>query len=109
MSEQEKEMQVGKLALEYSEAKGRLNHMEEKLIRLVEDAQTLTQYNSTNLLFQNLQVVDGKPGFSNQPNRFLTGLLSSKELVEVLEERDRLKEEVASLTQRVRSVAPHLV
>lgn len=107
MSEEEKEAQVGKLALEYSEVKGRLNHVEEKLNSFFVDAQTIVQTSGGNGL--QLQVVDGKPALAIQPGKFLTGLIGSKELVEILEERDRLKIKVAQLTERVRSVAPHLV
>jgi hypothetical protein len=107
MSEEEKEAQVGKLALEYSEVKGRLNHIEEKLQRFLLDCKHVAHPQGNTSM---LRVVSEKPVMAvNPPQPPLDNLLSTHELVDVLEERERMKAEVAQFTERIRAVAPHLL
>jgi len=55
MSEHEKYEQVGRLAEEYSEVKGKLNHIQEKLMRSQQVYQQLANVN----FFNSLRIVDG--------------------------------------------------
>jgi hypothetical protein len=97
MSEHEKREQIGLLAEEYSEAKGKLNHIQERMNR-GQHAYSLLSNPAT---FNSLQVVDGvirvavpSNPRSQQP---VEGLLGHHELVELLEERARLTSELKDL------------
>jgi len=107
MSEQEKREQIGKLAEEYSEVKGKLNHLAEKLSRAQSDYQILGQAQN----FNNLRVDGGKLVFQAAPSnqRVLENLLNSNQLVELLTERDRLNGELREISERLKALAPHLL
>jgi hypothetical protein len=107
MSENEQFEQIGKLAAEYSEVKGRLNHIEEKLVRAQADYQAAGRPDT----FPKITVQNGEPFAVVPPNqrRTLDGLLDSHQLVEVLETRGRLRLEVAGLAERLKAIAPHLI
>ncbi|MGA2877876.1 MAG: hypothetical protein ABSG13_02900 [Bryobacteraceae bacterium] len=111
MSEHEKYEQVGRLAEEVSEVKGKLAHVNEKLTRAQADYQFLANLN----VFQQLKVQDGQLIVPNAPTsgqgqpRTLNGLLSTHDLMRVLEERDRLTGEFNALAARLKTLAPHLL
>ena len=92
MTENEKAEQIGKLAEEYSHARGKLNHVQEKLNRMQSDMQALNNPQA----FQSLRVENGEikynpfPAQYNQPVSKLEGLLDHKQLFEILEEKQRL-------------------
>ena len=107
MSEQEKYVQVGRLAEEYGHIKGKLSHVQEKLNRAGIAYTTVTQN------FPNLTVVAGRLHKPNSPypssQDALDHLLSSSELVDVLEEKNRLSKELSQAADRLKAVAPHLL
>jgi hypothetical protein len=110
MSEDEKAEQIGKLAVEYSEARGKLNHINEKLNRAHAAYMVLGVRQS----FDRLRVIDGvlsaptPPNFNATPSR-VDGLLGTEQLIHVVEERDQCSSELDRLTERLRAVAPHLL
>lgn len=108
MSENEKLEQIGRLAEEYSHLKGQLNHVVEKL----NHAQACYQVLSNPGTFQGLRAQNGKliiPQQYGVPPKDMGGLLNHSQLVEVLEEKERLSKEIQAVTERLRAVAPHLV
>lgn len=111
MSEHEKYEQVGRLAEEVSQVKGKLAHVNEKLTRAQAEYQLLANFN----VFQLLKVQDGKliapnaPPYNQPQRKTLDGLLGTHELIQVLEERDRLKAEFEDLAARLKALAPHLL
>jgi hypothetical protein len=109
MSENEKYVQVGRLAEEVSHAKGKLAHVNEKLTR----AQGDYTYAVHQQVYPNLKAIDGRLIIPNiypgQPPRNLEGLLSTHELIQVLEEKQRLMSELAELSARLKTLAPHLL
>lgn len=108
MSEQEKYEQVGRLAEEYSQLKGELNHVNEK----VAQARAAYQVVSNAFASDAIKVHDGK--LYNAPRGAIiqrntpeiTGMLSTRELIEALEHVDRVNEELQEKAQRLRSLAP---
>lgn len=93
-----------------SEVKGKLAHVNEKLTRAQSDYQFLANFN----VFQLLKLQDGNlivpnPPGQRQPARTLDGLLSTHELIHVLEEKDRLTAEFNELAARLKTLAPHLL
>lgn len=108
MSEHEKYEQVGRLAEEVSHAKGKLAHVNEKLSR----AQRDYFFAGNSQIFQQLAIQEGKLVTPNphrvQPHPTLDGLLSTHELIEVLEEKQRLTSELDGLVARLKGLAPHL-
>jgi len=107
MTEHEKDQQIGKLVEEYSHAKGKLNHVIEKLNQFQASCAIMANAQS----FQSLRVQDGKLSFNRfapQPHGSLDGLLNHSQLTEVVEEKYRFTEEVKSLRDRLVAVAPHL-
>jgi chromosome segregation ATPase len=107
MSEQEKREQIGKLAEEYSEVKGKLIQLGEKLSKAHSDYQLLGQAQN----FNNLRIDGGKLVFQAAPSsqRALENLLNSSQLVELLTERDRLNGELKEISERLKALAPHLL
>ena len=109
MSEEEKEAQIGKLVLEYSEVKGHLNHLEERLRRAIDQSLSFGQLKD----FNQIQIVDGvaqvRATFPLNKLVALDGILSSRELVEIVESRKAKLAELEQLANRVRAVAPHLL
>jgi hypothetical protein len=113
MSEHEKYEQVGRLAEEVSHAKGKLAHVNEKLNRAQlsyayaghQQVFPLLKTNGGSLVVPNVQ--NFRPG--TQPPNTLEGLLSHHELIQVLEEKERLTAELAGLTARLKELAPHLL
>jgi hypothetical protein len=111
MSEQEKYEQVGRLAEEVSHIKGKLAHLNEKLTR----AQMGYQFLGNPGMFSQLRVEDGKlalpPNYvqRNQQQNQLDGLLSTHELIQVLEEKERLTAEFNDVAARLKTLAPHLL
>jgi hypothetical protein len=107
MTEHEKDQQIGKLAEEYSDARGKLNHVTEKLARFQSACQIIVNPQS----FQSLRVEEGKLVFNKpptQPTGNLDGLLDHSQLKEVIEEKQRLAGEVQRLRQRLVGLTPHL-
>ena len=112
MSENEKAEQIGKLAEEYSAARGHLNHVQERLTRFWSEIVPLANQQ----IFQTLRVDDGVIKFNPAPpyqrqtaHSSLEGLLDHKQLKEVLEEKQRLAEEISKLAERLKALAPHLL
>jgi hypothetical protein len=107
MSEQEKREQIGKLAEEYSEVKGKLIQLGEKLSKAHSDYQLLGQAQN----FNNLRVDGEKLVFQAAPSsqRALENLLNSSQLIELLTERDRLNGELKEISERLKALAPHLL
>jgi hypothetical protein len=108
MTEHEKYEQVGRLAEEYSQLKGELNHVQEKLNR------AQGAYIFAGQQFVNLRIIEGRlgtnQGVQQQPQqKSLEDLLSHHELKEAFERRDHLAREVAEKTTRLRALAPHLL
>ena len=112
MSEQDKEAQIGKLALEYSAAKGELNHLVEKIMAGTKAAYILGNGTTQG---QAMPAVRGGhlmlPGGGTTPQVVsgLSRLLSYEQLVATIEEKDRVQDEVAALAARLKTLAPHLV
>jgi hypothetical protein len=111
MTEHEKLQQIGGVAEEVSELKAGLNHITEKLTRAFTAYQLLTQGQSPN----NWRVEGGKvivPSMAGrapgQPTQ-LEALLNEHELIEVLEKRQRITEELNAATARLRGLVPHLL
>jgi hypothetical protein len=109
MSDAEKDAQVGRLVLEYSEIKGNLNRLDEKLNQARNQAQLLSQVQ----VISNLGIVDGVPKgrILMNPNAdvLFDGLLGSRELAEVIESRKARQTELDGLAGRIRALAPHLL
>jgi hypothetical protein len=109
MSEQEKREQIGKLAEEYSEVKGKLIQLGEKLSKAHSDYQLLGQAQN----FNNLRIDGGKLVFQAAPSspnqRVLDNLLNSNQLIELLTEKDRLNGELKEISERLKALAPHLL
>jgi hypothetical protein len=106
MSEHEKLLQVGRLGEEYSQLKGELNHVMEKINR----AQSAYSFAGSN--FNNLRV-DGDRLLANTYGAVqvydFTGLANESELVHLFRERDRLVGVLKETGDRLRALAPHLV
>jgi len=95
------------LVEEYSHARGKLNHVIEKMSRFQASCQIISNAQS----FQGLRAEDGKVVFTRsqaQPHANLEGLLDHSQLKETLEEKQRLAGEVQSLRERLSALAPHL-
>jgi len=108
MSEEEKLLQVGRLAEEYSKLRGELHLIEEKVAR------TGQAYAHATQSFQTLSVRDGKLFASPQPGRptgtiELQHLLDEHQLVELLVHRENLRGEVKETGERLKALAPHLL
>lgn len=109
MSEEEKFMQIGRLAEEYSRFKEELNHVEKKVAR-VRQVYIFTTQNFQNLLVQGDKLVaTPEPGIMQQPPADFHALLNMHELIELLNERERLRCEVKEIGDRLRTLAPHLI
>jgi len=108
MSENEKLTQIGRAAQEYSNLKGQLNHVHERIGQALADYQLAVQ------VFQNLRAEDGKLVFphaahmGNRP-RSLDGLLNASQLTDLLAEEERLSIELDAATTRLRGLTPHLL
>jgi hypothetical protein len=111
MSEHEKYEQVGRLAEEYSELKGHLAHVQEKLSLAQQDYVAASQgpQGVTGLRVMNGKLVAGPSPQSGNRQRDLEHLLNSHQLIEVLEERNRLQKEIAEKAARLKALAPHLL
>jgi hypothetical protein len=110
MSEHEKREQIGKLAEEYSELKGKLGHVQERLLRSQQAYLMVGNQNA----FANLKVQDGKLLTTGNPSnpamvRPVEGLLGEQQLIEILEERNKLTFELAELAVRLKALTPHLL
>lgn len=109
MSDVEKDAQVGKLALEYSEVKGHLNQLSEKMFRMRDQVVLLSQVGDIG----GMDTVNGipvgrsslRPGSSVE----FDGLLSSRELGALMEARKTKQQELDALAARLRAIAPHLL
>ena len=108
MSEHEKQIQIGKLAEEVSRLRGELNHINEKLQRANSAYVRMQQSGG----FTTWKVVDGKLviPINNQykPAFEAEGLLNAHQLIEILEEKQKLDKELAETTERLKGLAPHL-
>jgi|HubBroStandDraft_1064217.scaffolds.fasta_scaffold98129_1 hypothetical protein len=109
MSEEEKLLQVGRLAEEVSKLKGELNHLNEKLARTVQ-AYAFAGQNMAQIFTQGGHLmIRSQPGrMIGQPQLDLNALLSAHELDELLGERERIGTELKGATDRLRALAPHL-
>ena len=109
MTEHEKYEQVGRLAEEVSHLKGELNHINEKLNQAYYAYQAMVQGQN----FNAWSVKDGKliiPMRQPQmPPVNLEALLSTRELVDVLEKKQHLTTELEATSKRLRDLAPHLL
>ena len=106
MSETEKLEQIGRLAEEYSKLKGELNHVTEKCTKAAQ------AYSFAAQQFQTFVAVGDKVMSRSQPGTqlaVLDSLLNQHQLVEVLNERERLTKEVKETGDRLRALAPHLL
>lgn len=106
MSEQEKIEQIGRVAAEYSDRKGELNHIEEKA------AAVQRAYEMAANGFGNLRVSEGALTIhrkSSGAEGDVGMLLNTQELAELLEERDELRSSVKVVGDRLRALAPHLL
>jgi len=95
------------LVEEYSDLRGKLNHVIEKLNRFQSSCQVIMNPQT----FQSLRVEHGKLVFNKyqpQVQGNLEGLLDHSQLKEVIEEKQRLTDEVKALRDRLTAVAPHL-
>jgi hypothetical protein len=111
MTEHENAEQIGRLAEEYSHTRGKLNHVSEKLNHFYISCQAI----GNQQVFQILRVENGKllfnspPGYPPNQVKNLEGLLNHSQLIEVIEEKQRLANELESLAERLRALAPHLL
>jgi ABC-type phosphate transport system auxiliary subunit len=108
MSEHEKELQIGKLAEEYSNLKGELNHVSEKMTRAQQAYQQLANLNA----FNTLRVINGILVANLPPQnlqRNVEGLLGTDELKHFVAEKERLNTELRQLAERLKALAPHLL
>lgn len=109
MSDEEKILQIGKAVEEYSRLKGELNHVQEK-INLAQQSYVIVGQNISAFRIQ-----DGKlmappsPQHGRAQQQTVDGLLSTRELIEVLETKERLTAEVNGAAARLRALAPHLL
>ncbi len=111
MSENEKYEQVGRLAEEYSELKGHLAHLQEKLNLAQQDYVAAAQGPQG---VNGLRVMDGKLIAGPSPHtgnrqRDLEHLLDTHQLTELIEEKNRLLKEIAEKGERLKALAPHLL
>jgi hypothetical protein len=108
MSEQEKLEQIGALVEELSKLKGHLAHVTEKLVRAQQ------AYSVVGANFAQLKIADGRIVLATpqrHPGQQLgnpDALLNENQLVEALQERDRLNNEIRVISERLKPLAPHL-
>jgi hypothetical protein len=110
MTEHEKALQIGHLAEEYSNLKGELNHLEEKVGRVGR----AYAFMGTGATFQNINVQLGALILLNAQSRGqvahdFADLLNQRELVELFTERNRVREEVQRVGERLKALTPHLL
>ena len=107
MSEHEKFEQVGRLAEEVNRLKGELAHLNEKTTRAFSIYQRMsqTQPQLWTASGGQLQIPQTSTGMKNTD---FDALLNKHELIQVLEHREKLKKELASATERLHGLAPHL-
>jgi hypothetical protein len=108
MSEHEEHEQLLKLVLELNEVKGHLQNVDVKLAKAFEDWKALGDPNNAT----RISIENGIPVVSQYPSNrhiVLDGLLNATDFVEVLSMRDQLKEQVATLTGRLKLLAPNLL
>jgi hypothetical protein len=107
MTEHDKYEQVGRLVEEYSQLKGELNHVQEKLNR-AQAAYSFAGPNFGTLRIQDGQLVTQNAQYQHQQKNF-EGLLGHHELKEVFERRDHLARELNEKAARLKALAPHLL
>lgn len=108
MSEHEKFEQVGRLTEEVSQLKGQLNQINEKLLRAYSAYMRLGQSNGPNnwtLEQGEIKAPSSQPG--SKPPDF-SALLNHRELIEVLEHRKKVIDELKVATERLTKLAPHI-
>jgi chemotaxis protein histidine kinase CheA len=109
MSEHEKLEQVGRLTEEVSHLRGQLNQINEKLARAYGGYMRLGQ--STGPNYWTLEQGEIKAPSSQHPGNKppdFTGLLSHHDLIEVLEHRKKLTDELKEASDRLTKLAPHI-
>jgi len=108
MSDDEKFAQIGRAAEDYSSLKGQVNQVRERIGHALSDYQLVVQ------VFQNLRAESGKLVFphaahmGNQP-RSLDGLLNASELTELLNEQERLSNELNTAAVKLRGLTPNIL
>jgi hypothetical protein len=111
MSEHEKYEQVGRLAEEVGHLKGKLNEINEKLMRAFDAYSRMAQSQTPqNWSVQQdaLSVVAVSPSYGAQPAD-LSALMNQRELVAILQERQTLTLELQKATDRLKGLAPNLL
>jgi len=109
MSDEEKLLQVGRLAEEYSKLKGELSHVTEKA------AATQRAYAFAAQGFPNIRVqgdklvIQSQGAIRGQIPAELSALLNEHQLLELINERERLTRELKETGDRLRALAPHLL
>lgn len=112
MSEKEKYEQVGKLAEEVGHLKGKINELNERLMRAFQAYTRMTQSqgpNAWSVNGDNLQIPTNMGGYNpNSPVDF-GALLDARELKAILQERQTLQAELNKATERLKGLAPNLL
>lgn len=110
MSEHEKLEQIGRLAEEVSRIKGELNQVSEKINRASAAYIRLAQSPmAVNWSVQNGQLHIPPANQYPAQNADFDALLNKHQLIEVIEHRQRLTQELNAASQRLRGLAPHLL
>ncbi len=106
MSDAEKLEQIGRLAEEYSRLNGEFAHLNERLMQ-AKNACTLFTQGFNGLIVQDGKLISptGRLGAATE----ITGLLNIHETVETMMARDRLKNELQALKDRIKKIAPNLL
>jgi len=110
MSDREKLQQIGGAAEEVSQLKVDLNNINEKLKQSLSAYQALAQSGG----IESWRVQDGKlilsaSGDYRGQDGSTDGLLGLKELVRVLEEKQRMLENLNAAIAKLRGLVPHLL
>ncbi|MGA7463555.1 MAG: hypothetical protein WBW69_25185 [Candidatus Korobacteraceae bacterium] len=110
MSDREKLQQIGGAAEEVSQLKVDLNNINEKLRQSLSAFQALSQSGG----IESWHAQDGKlvvapPAEFRGQDLSTDGLLGLKELIKVLEEKQRILETLNAAIARLRGLVPHLL
>ena len=108
MTEHEKLQQIGGLAEEVSELRAGLNHINEKLNRALHAYTAMTQgQNITNWRVEGGNLI--VPQRPQLPPGLPEALLNAHELIEVLEKKKHITEQLDAATARLKGLVPHLL
>jgi len=110
MSDRDKLQQIGGAAQEVSELKVDLNHINEKLNQTLSAYQALAQSGGIeSWRAQEGRLVVTPPPEFREKDYSTDGLLGLRELIEVLEEKQRILESLNAAISRLRGLVPHLL